>query len=136
MQRAIACGEPFDGEVQLLTPKGNLRWLHEKWEPRRVAGKTKKIFSVVQDITQRKWLEEDSRMMSAKLQQMLKAGTAEAGKTVPGMVSIQERLASFGSIFPHASPASHAFEQILGQSPTLKDVFWRVEKWPQPMQRF
>jgi two-component system, cell cycle sensor histidine kinase and response regulator CckA len=58
VKRAIEFGEPYDQECEIITVKGNRRWVHAiariHWED----GKVKRISGSIQDITERKQAEE------------------------------------------------------------------------------
>jgi diguanylate cyclase (GGDEF)-like protein/PAS domain S-box-containing protein len=58
VQRAIVYGEPFDLELEIITAKGNHRWVHAKGNPHRENGITEKVSGFFQDITKRKRAEE------------------------------------------------------------------------------
>lgn len=51
VKRAVEYGEPFDMELEFITAKGNLRWVHSIGKADREHGKVSGTF---QDITQRK----------------------------------------------------------------------------------
>ena len=61
VQRAISHGEPFDLELQIITAKGNRRWVHALGQALRNDGKTTKLFGTIQDITDRKKAAEELR---------------------------------------------------------------------------
>jgi diguanylate cyclase (GGDEF)-like protein/PAS domain S-box-containing protein len=64
VQRAIDYGEPFDVELEIITAKGNHRWVHAsgKVDPER--GIKKIISGTFQDITERRQAEEKIRQMA------------------------------------------------------------------------
>jgi PAS domain S-box-containing protein len=59
VQQAIEFGEPFDLELELITNKGNHRWVHSIGEVQQINGKTKNVYGSIQDITDRKKAEID-----------------------------------------------------------------------------
>jgi diguanylate cyclase (GGDEF)-like protein/PAS domain S-box-containing protein len=61
VQSAIEYGDPFDVELEIITAKGNHRWVHAKGNTERANGVTKKVFGFFQDITNRKRAEEKLR---------------------------------------------------------------------------
>lgn len=61
IERAIGCGEPYDQQWEVLTAKGNHRWVHAIAKVERVDGKIKTIRGSFQDITARKQAEEALR---------------------------------------------------------------------------
>jgi diguanylate cyclase (GGDEF)-like protein/PAS domain S-box-containing protein len=58
VQRAIDYGEPFDVELEIITAKGNHRWVHANGHVHREDGMTKTVSGIFQDITNRKRAEE------------------------------------------------------------------------------
>ncbi|MCX5799650.1 MAG: PAS domain S-box protein, partial [Proteobacteria bacterium] len=66
VQRAIEYGEPFDVELELITAKGNHRWVHVIGKVHQEYGKTKKVSGVFQDITERKQIEATLRESEQK----------------------------------------------------------------------
>jgi len=63
MQRAIVHGEPFDVELEIMTAKGNLRWVHAIGKIDQEHGK---VFGTFQDITERKNAEEAMKQSEEK----------------------------------------------------------------------
>jgi PAS domain S-box-containing protein len=68
VQRAIKYGESFDMELEIITAKGNLRWVHAIG---KADLKHKKVFGFFQDITERKHAEEALREVQEQLQAIL-----------------------------------------------------------------
>jgi diguanylate cyclase (GGDEF)-like protein len=64
VQRAIEYGEPFDVELEIITAKGNHRWVHASGKLDRERGTKKIISGTFQDITERKQAEEKIRQMA------------------------------------------------------------------------
>ena len=61
VRRAIDCGEPFNLELQLITAKGNHKWVHAVGNAHQENGKTIRVSGTFQDITERKLAEEELR---------------------------------------------------------------------------
>ncbi len=59
MQRAIQFGEPYDQEWEIITMKGNRRWIHTVGTIHQENGKTRRVTGTFQDITERKRAEEE-----------------------------------------------------------------------------
>ncbi len=57
IQRAIEFGEPYNQEWEVITAKGNKRWINAIARPYRENGKTKFVSGSFQDITKRKLAE-------------------------------------------------------------------------------
>jgi diguanylate cyclase (GGDEF)-like protein/PAS domain S-box-containing protein len=64
VQRAIAYGEPFDVELEIITAKGNHRWVHANGNVQQESGITKIVYGTFQDITERKQTDEKIRQMA------------------------------------------------------------------------
>ena len=57
VNRCIETGEPFDKEVQIITAKGNRRWVRSIGSAKFQNSKCVKIHGTIQDITERKHLD-------------------------------------------------------------------------------
>ena len=64
VQRAIEYGEPFDVELEIITAKGNHRWVHASGNVQQENGITKIVYGTFQDITERRQAEEKIRQMA------------------------------------------------------------------------
>lgn len=62
--KAIEKGEPYDLELQIVTKKGNVRWVHTVGKPELVNGKAIRIYGSTQDITERKQEKDQLEMLS------------------------------------------------------------------------
>lgn len=58
IKRAVECGESYDQEWEIITAKGNIRWVHSVAKAYRKNGKTISVSGSFQDITERKMAEE------------------------------------------------------------------------------
>ncbi|MFH5832549.1 PAS domain-containing protein [Halalkalibaculum sp. DA384] len=58
VQRAITEGIPWDEELQIVTAKGNERWVRTKGEPHLVNGECLRLYGSFQDIHDRKEAEQ------------------------------------------------------------------------------
>jgi diguanylate cyclase (GGDEF)-like protein/PAS domain S-box-containing protein len=63
VQRAIEVGEPFDVELEIITAKGNHRWVHAGGKVEWKSGR-KIISGTFQDITERRQVDEKIRQMA------------------------------------------------------------------------
>lgn len=68
VQRAIEYQEPFDLELQIITAKGNLRWVHAVGKADLEHGK---VMGTFQDITAWKQIEEKIRLNERRLMSLL-----------------------------------------------------------------
>jgi len=57
IQRALEHGEPYDQKWEIITAKGNRRWVHAVAKAYQEQGKTKRVSGSFQDITERKRAE-------------------------------------------------------------------------------
>ena len=60
-QRALEFGEPYDQEWEIITAKGNRKWVHAVAKAYQEQGKTKRVSGSFQDITERKQAEAQLR---------------------------------------------------------------------------
>ena len=70
LNMAIEYGEPFDLELELITKKGNHRWVHSIGKSYQENGKTKKVYGSFQDITERKRVELEIQNKNEELQKL------------------------------------------------------------------
>jgi PAS domain S-box-containing protein len=68
IRRAIEFGEPYDQEWEIITAKGNRRWVHAVAQAHQEQGKTKRVSGSIQDITERKEMEEGLRESHERFQ--------------------------------------------------------------------
>ncbi|GEM_PF-1889031 len=73
VQRAIQFGEPFDSELEIITVKGNLRWVHAIGKANYTLNKITGISGTFQDITDRKLAEDELRFQSEIMCNMAEA---------------------------------------------------------------
>ena len=73
VQRAIEYGESFDVELEFITAKGNHRWVHSIGKANQENGKTKTVYGMFQDITQRKQVEDARRAASFYNRRLIEA---------------------------------------------------------------
>jgi|GEM_PF-407259 len=66
----IEYGEPFDLELELITEKGNHRWVQSIGKSYQENGKTKKVYGSFQDITDRKRVEFEIQNKNEELQKV------------------------------------------------------------------
>ncbi|MEI6277627.1 MAG: histidine kinase dimerization/phospho-acceptor domain-containing protein, partial [Prolixibacteraceae bacterium] len=59
LQRAIEFGEPFDFELEFVTQKGHLLWVHSIGVAQKEKGEIKKVFGSIQDISEHKFIEQE-----------------------------------------------------------------------------
>jgi len=58
IQNAVVFSTPFDVELSLVTAKGNHRIVHIVGEAQKVHGKTERVFGTLQDVTERKKVDD------------------------------------------------------------------------------
>ena len=73
-QKAIETGEGFDQEVEIITAKGRRIWVHVVGQAIQEGGRTTKIVGSVQDINERKRLEQE-REVTIEFLRLVNAST-------------------------------------------------------------
>ncbi len=73
INRAIENGEPYNLDLEIITAKGNRRWVHASAKVRMDNGKTRTVYGSFQDITDRKLVEEKLRKSEARYSAALAA---------------------------------------------------------------
>jgi len=69
IRRALEFGEPYDQEWEIITAKGNRRWVRAVAKAYQEQGKTKRVSGSFQDITERKRMEtnlQEARKMAER----------------------------------------------------------------------
>ncbi|MDO8283095.1 MAG: PAS domain S-box protein [Thermodesulfovibrionia bacterium] len=69
LQRAIEHGKPFDLELEIITAKGNHRWVHAIGQADQKLDGSKKVFGICQDITGRKKAEKELDSLNGQLKE-------------------------------------------------------------------
>jgi len=95
-RRAVATGEPFDLELQLVTAKGKRVWVRAIGRPTVEAGEVVRVTGVLQDIDAGKRAEEDLARYRARLEELVAERTAEVEKAHARLVEAQA-VAHLGS---------------------------------------
>jgi len=72
VRRALEDGEPFDLELELITAKGTLRWVHATGRSRTEDGRPVDVMGTIQDITTRRIAEAERDKLEAQLRQAQK----------------------------------------------------------------
>jgi PAS domain S-box-containing protein len=71
LQRAIELGEPYNEEWEIITMKGNKKWVHAVAKAEMENGKTKKVSGSFQDISKRKKAELELRESEHRFRSLL-----------------------------------------------------------------
>ncbi len=72
MQRAVKNGQPFNVELEIITAKGNQRWVHAIGEADL---EHRRVFGFFQDITQRKQMDEKLRISEVNFRNLAESTT-------------------------------------------------------------
>lgn len=67
-KKAVAEGTPFEMDFQIITSKGNVRWVKSIGKPDFVNGTCNRVYGTLQDIHEKKQAEEDLRKSQKKLE--------------------------------------------------------------------
>ena len=116
IQRAIEFGEPFNYELQIITAKANIRWVHIIGKINHTLNKITSISGVFQDITQRKTAEEKIRAEEWRFSKLF------AG--MPSGVAIYQ-ICSDGEdfIFKNINPAGERISKVKRDEIVGKSLF-------------
>jgi PAS domain S-box-containing protein len=71
VRRAFATGEPFDLTVPAVTGRGRRRWLRLSGDAEPVSDEVHRIWGTVQDITDRREVEDELRVTARRLQALI-----------------------------------------------------------------
>ena len=123
VNQAIASHEPYSIEHRLLRPDGAVRFVHERGEviyddddqPVHMSG-------TVQDITERKLIEEEVRRLNEHLEALVEERTLELRDAQADLVR-KERLAALGQL---TASVSHELRNPLGALRTAVAVMKRI----------
>ncbi|MBM4137650.1 MAG: PAS domain S-box protein [Nitrospira sp.] len=77
VKEAIELGKPYDLELELITAKGNHKWVRTIGHPVIENGKVIKVRGSFQDVTDSKKVEEELRKYREHLEDLIKERTAE-----------------------------------------------------------
>jgi PAS domain S-box-containing protein len=104
IQRAIEFGEPYEQEWEVITAKGNKRWVHVVATVQQEQGRTKSVSGSFQDITERKRNEEALRESEERYRTLVEASPDGIGLiTLEGKVKwVNNRVAE---MFEYANPS-------------------------------
>jgi len=72
LMRCLATGEPFAIEAEVITGKGNRRWVEVRGLTRADSGQRPMVVGTIQDITERKQAEQERAQLTDQLQQAQK----------------------------------------------------------------
>ncbi len=109
VETAVARDEPYDIEHRIVWPDGSLRWVHERADIVRDAqGRPVRLLGTVQDITERRQLEE----------QLLQAQKMEAIGTLAGGVAhdfnnILTTILGYANLLHQSLEADHPLREDL-----------------------
>lgn len=73
LHEAMENGSPFDLELPLITAKGRRIWVRVIGRSEQEQGKTVRLFGVVQDISERKWINELIRENERRLHEVIES---------------------------------------------------------------
>ncbi len=74
---AVEHGRPYDLELEMVTAKGNRKWVRTIGQPVMENGVVTKVWGSFQDITERRTVEQEIRRLNADLERKVVERTAE-----------------------------------------------------------
>lgn len=77
VDRALSDGEPYDLELQLITPNGHVKWVRAQAHLVKAGGRPVRLEGITQDITERRAAQEALQALNAELEARVQARTAE-----------------------------------------------------------
>jgi PAS domain S-box-containing protein len=111
VEKAMGTGESYEFELELIRPNGDTRYViafgGAKYDPK---GQVIGLFGTVQDITERKRVEEKLKEYSENLQEMVEERTNELRQAQEQLVR-KEKLAMLGTL---AGGVGHELRNPLG----------------------
>ena len=103
IRQAIESGVPYDQEWEVITAKGNKRWVHAVAKTRKEKGKPKFVSGFFQDISELKQAEEKLRNSLAEKELLLKEVHHRIKNnlmTIIGLIKMQETKAGNEMVSP------------------------------------
>jgi len=93
VQMAIEQGTPYDLELDIVTDKGNHKWVRTIGIPEKHGKKVVKVRGILQDITERVKTEEELRKHHDHLEDLVEERTADLQKVINAMSGREVRMA-------------------------------------------
>lgn len=93
IHEAITCGAPYDVELEMITARGQRKWVRTIGQPVLQDGTVVKVQGTMQDISVRKQAEEDLRALNAQLEQRVAERTAQ-------LAASEEKLETIFRLIP------------------------------------
>ena len=108
---------------------GEIRTVHEKCEHiRDASGQIIRSVGMVQDITERKKMEEALEKSRDELELRVEERTIELKKALSEIEAMKDRLEAENIYFRQENKMKHQFENIIGQSDGLTYVLYRAQQ--------
>jgi PAS domain S-box-containing protein len=124
VQECIENGTPWDEELQIITQKGNLKWIRTIGEAEIVNGKCIKVYGSFQDIDERKKAEKDILLSNERYTIVSRA--------------TNDSIWDWDLLKNEVVRPDKTLENLLGHqeiSPQEVDDFWKIHVHPEDWKR-
>jgi PAS domain S-box-containing protein len=113
LDRCIETGEPFDAEMQLITAKGNKRWVRAMGSAEFQGGKCVMLNGTIQDITERKNAEKELIIAKEKAEESDKLKMAFLNNISHEIRTPLNGILGFGSFLAEEDASQEVRQQML-----------------------
>ncbi|MCB1140980.1 MAG: PAS domain S-box protein [Leptospiraceae bacterium] len=140
LKNAISKGKPFDEEIEIITNLGNSKWIRIVSIPVLEKNEIIKLTGAIQDISERKKMEEELKRSNSELEQFAYIAShdlQEPLRTVVGMVELLRKRYQDKMDDRSNEYIKYAVEASLRMQNLIKDLldYSRVDRRNKPLQK-